>query len=71
MFAVNMTVWRKDVLTGSHITRLNYSEWRESKEKLDKFSEKINKIIEVIDINFWYLYIILYRIISYNSKFAV
>ena len=44
------------MLTGSHITRLNYSEWRESKEKLDKFSEKIKKIIEVIDINFWYLY---------------
>ena len=66
MFAVNMTVWRKDVLTGSHITRLNYSEWRESKEKLDKFSEKINKIIEVIDINFWYLYSE-FTIVWYNT----
>ena len=66
MFAVNMTVWRKDVLTGSHITRLNYSEWRESKEKLDKFSEKIKKIIEVIDINFWYLYSE-FTIVWYNT----
>ena len=42
------------MLTGSQITRLNDSEWRESKEKIDKFSEKIKKINEVIDINFWY-----------------